>query len=141
MCAPLQTKLPCELISLIDSYNPEHRDHMRFVLEEIPHVAIFRRCAFLEYAYSYETDFEFEEFVSQNVEDPELFVSVLSECTCCTRHVEKKPKCLTDPNGSPSRLTNTEIMNRRFFSDHKYYGIFCHCPCRHWSRIMCETFS
>tara|TARA_Y100000389_G_C17463838_1_gene523845 strand:+ start:3717 stop:4196 length:480 start_codon:yes stop_codon:yes gene_type:complete len=119
----LRDIFPEDIVNLIFTFNPDHRENFSFVIKslkikDIPLKGIFRR---LEYFKDNGDNLE-------SITDPEYFCKILATCTCCERHQKNRPKHFNDfETLSDDSNANYSPFNRDFE---------CICSCRHDSRFI-----
>ena len=83
-------------------------------------------------------DNTFDEYLKNNLYNPEKAIKVLANCKCCDRHQIKKPLLL-------EKYINSEISGRVCQPVSESVSepepeLECQCKCRHLSRFICRTF-
>ena len=131
--------LPMEICNLISEFDASHRERFAPTLRAIflRNVAIsgvksrVHQISQTPYLYldGYDTDYPPISYkrLRENIEDPGYFVKMLSKCDCCPRHMNKRPKSLSNLNSS------TEIGEMQSFHQEPQQDN-CTCACRHGSR-------
>lgn len=120
---------PDDIVNIISSFNPEHREKMSPVLRsiflsEVPIKGVFSR---LEYIRNYCTD------IKKCIDDPEYICKILSKCRCCERHMSCRPKHFED---NPDLIhLKSKKLNFNLDEEFEEYNS-CSCRCRHDSRFI-----
>lgn len=126
------SKLPESIQIQIYEYNVDHRKQYNETLRKIEQTFVNRRISeIIKESDSYDNFLSIENIIYEKIDEPELFVKVLSRCDCCARHTLRRPSSINNLNGTPPYGV---FFNKKPIT-HK-----CQCNCRNMSRNICRVF-
>ena len=124
--------LPESIQIKIFEYNPEHRELFYHPLQNIPLSFAYSKIKKIINEYNiHDNILPLDNLVYDMIDEPKLFVDILSKCKCCERHQLRRPSSLHNLNGTPPFGV--------FYNKYKVHSM-CKCYCRTISRSLCRTF-
>lgn len=121
--------LPIDLIGLIFSFDNTYVDEFNKSMSLIR----LKGCLFRMKYLIKNNKKNYVNSIKKNINDPEYIVHTLSKCTCCFRHIYKKPFHLYDRTWCDVISFPIENISKR--------DIDCKCKCRMYGRLLCRSFN
>jgi len=120
-------KLPEEIINIIYQFNPSHRENFNKIKKLLVKKAIFKRCDYIIDIWNNKSiRIPYARHLKNEIDDPELFLKILSNCNCCERHKKNRPN-----HFQHYWLTNNQDLNLNQVNNNDNH---CYCYCRNMSR-------